>query len=384
MGQKKPVQYTTYKVVEKPVRRKRRGGGFLSFLLKLLVITIIIILILNLPQTKPYVQKAKDKIKEWWDGLPPLVYREYAGSVDYTIIRTVMLNVSGGSITYDLKYQLPQDLSSGYFELQKISSISSSPARTMDGSTMTWTGTASSTSPGVVTITYNFRANGYIWSITPEQSGNLSDIPASLKNTYCVNEWPTQDGKYIIHPSDPTVASIASQLSYNETNVYLLIDNIYNYMLNNYKYYSRSGLPKTATQTLQDKWGDCDDQSALMMSLLRTLGIPCRMCLGLLYNPSTGQWGGHAWIEVYIPLKAGGGVNATIDVVNKEFLFRDAYRLQEFTDTGNGDDLKNAYYQLSYRSISGRPEVQFSDTITTVSAETHGSIKIPVDIPFLP
>ena len=55
------------------------------------------------------------------------------------------------------------------------------------------------------------------------------------------------------------------------------------------------------------------------------------------------SWGGHGWVQAFIPTKDGGD-NVTIDTVNHDFLVWRPNRFADFTDDGNGDHLKDYYY----------------------------------------
>jgi hypothetical protein len=81
------------------------------------------------------------------------------------------------------------------------------------------------------------------------------------------------------------------------------------------------------------------------------------MEMGLLYDQSRRAWGGHAWLRTYIPSSSGGGQEVQIDAVNDEFLFRDAYRLTDYIDDGNGDHLENYYISWRY-TYTGAPPLR--------------------------
>jgi hypothetical protein len=57
---------------------------------------------------------------------------------------------------------------------------------------------------------------------------------------------------------------------------------------------------------LEERVGDCDDYSALMVALLRALAIPCRPTRGFLYD--FGALAPHTWVEVALP-RADGGIH---------------------------------------------------------------------------
>jgi len=68
--------------------------------------------------------------------------------------------------------------------------------------------------------------------------------------------------------------------------------------------YLRNPVHRKPTQILEEKVGDCDDRSVLMVALLRAIGIPCRQATGYLYDFN--RLGLHAWVEVALPTKQDG------------------------------------------------------------------------------
>jgi len=54
-----------------------------------------------------------------------------------------------------------------------------------------------------------------------------------------------------------------------------------------------------ALDTLRTLQGDCNEHSVLYAALARSLGIPCRIAIGVVYSDTLGGFGYHAWPEVY-------------------------------------------------------------------------------------
>jgi transglutaminase-like putative cysteine protease len=67
--------------------------------------------------------------------------------------------------------------------------------------------------------------------------------------------------------------------------------------------YQEGPTSRTPVEVLRDESGDCDDYTALMVALLRTLGIPARRAAGLLYDLNT--LSSHAWVEAALPTRDG-------------------------------------------------------------------------------
>ena len=63
---------------------------------------------------------------------------------------------------------------------------------------------------------------------------------------------------------------------------------------------------KTVLAILDDPVGDCTEYSQLLVTLARANGLPAREVSGFIYyqddpnSPNLGQFGGHAWVEIYI------------------------------------------------------------------------------------
>jgi hypothetical protein len=80
--------------------------------------------------------------------------------------------------------------------------------------------------------------------------------------------------------------------------------------------YSNFEVPRYPNQTAVDGLGDCDDQSILLISMCRSLGIPAYLQVGIVIHPSIvdseTSWEGHlndtkkgvgwhAWAMIYVP-----------------------------------------------------------------------------------
>jgi len=146
--------------------------------------------------------------------------------------------------------------------------------------------------------------------------------------------------------TSPTLVAASQSIVGSETNVYQVLRNIYDWMVDNIEYSTDAsgGEPQSAMETLHTRRGDCDDQSILFCSLARAAGVPAWLQMGALYVSADDRWGGHGWLQAYIPLASGGGENVTIDVVNRDFLVFRPNRFVDFTDDGVGNHLSDYYY----------------------------------------
>jgi hypothetical protein len=163
------------------------------------------------------------------------------------------------------------------------------------------------------TIWYNIVSKPRIInSITETASLSLADIPQNLVDEYTRGEgsWQTNDQQLV---------SLASSLRGSETNVLTIVKNFIEWMKDpqHMKYpKDRHENPYYPNQTYALKEGDCDDQTILLVTLCRIVGIPSYLQIGCIYMPrhfdDASIWNGcvsfverrvgwHGWASVYIP-----------------------------------------------------------------------------------
>ena len=297
-------------------------------------------------------------------------YPEYA---DITFERTFTVGANGGTLlNYTVGSVRPQNISQEGLNLQLVKSFSTNPVVSStvqlgSATGLVWNGgQLTGQERTTITIQYQVRETTRHWTLTPSESGNMSQLPSSLKADYLGDEWK-------ILATDPSITALSKQINGNVTNVYTILKSTYGWVTKNIAYPGSPvpGEPKTSVETLQTRVGDCDDQSNLFLGLIRAAGVPGWLQLGALYNPATNQLEGHAWVQTYLPYTNGGGVNVNIDLVNKNFLVWKPSLVCDYTDNGNAADLRNYYYTfysvydpLSYSSGAGP---SFQDSFTTVS-----------------
>ena len=69
----------------------------------------------------------------------------------------------------------------------------------------------------------------------------------------------------------------------------------------------QSDYPKYPIEMLWEQGGDCEDASALYISLIEALDYDAALMLGLVKPNSEEDWGGHAWPVLYLPDHSGEG-----------------------------------------------------------------------------
>lgn len=109
---------------------------------------------------------------------------------------------------------------------------------------------------------------------------------------------PYQSPSIYIQSDDPEIILKAQEIAGDEKNSWkaaMRICEWVNKSIKNKNYKVGFG---TAKQTLKDLQGDCSEHTVLFIGLARALGIPSRICTGLVYNKDAFYY--HFWPEVYV------------------------------------------------------------------------------------
>ena len=167
---------------------------------------------------------------------------------------------------------------------------------------------------------------------------------------------------------------------YDDADQLRILKNIFDYIENNYKY-QKSSVPKSCPDTIVGKVGDCDDFSILFSSIARAAGIPAWLELGIIpafIDASSGcdlrDWGGHAWVNAVVPLNDGTFTIVNIDLANSYFMWLPPYRISDWVDNGNGDDLDSYYYLFSSKGINS--QATYLENSYVSQCEVQGEIKL--------
>lgn len=137
-------------------------------------------------------------------------------------------------------------------------------------------------------------------------SGSLSDIPDGLQ------DYIGRAGSWLT--DNQTLRDLAYGLKKDKTRVLEVVTALADWIGINIKPNS-SDVPRYPTETYDSRKGDCDDQSNLLITLCRILGIPAYLQVGLLEKStqeketfwsghviySTKYVGYHGWAMVYVP-----------------------------------------------------------------------------------
>ena len=159
------------------------------------------------------------------------------------------------------------------------------------------------------TVVYSISTSGLSNpQIDSSKSGTNADIPVALVANYTATT-------ETFWSNNTDIASLAAQLTEGQTTVLGKLVNLVSWFHTNVKYTSHE-LPLYPNQTLIQKEGDCDDQSILLISMLRSIGIPSYLEIGIVLNSGIDSietiWDGHltisetglgwhGWAMVYTP-----------------------------------------------------------------------------------
>lgn len=127
--------------------------------------------------------------------------------------------------------------------------------------------------------------------------------------------------QYVNFNTSSQTVSKAVELASTADNDLEVIENVYNYIITNFKYdYDKaasvpSGYLPIVDDVLSAKTGICFDYSAVMATMLRTQRIPTRLEVGYVGDLY------HAWISTYV--EGHGWINGIIEFDGKEWKLMD-------------------------------------------------------------
>ncbi|MDG6224375.1 MAG: transglutaminase-like domain-containing protein [Candidatus Thermoplasmatota archaeon] len=407
-----------------PLGNKGKASkGFLRskpFIWTMRVITVLIVLAILFLPFKPLSDAREDVgLNKLRNLMRP--FRDFPEMVNVTFSVRYDVKISSGTADMvRIKTSIPFDILDGRddFKIQDVTDVVLTPSPTsplpdyneQKNNINMWE-LRNQRGDFSFTAQYSALLYTYQWNIDDEDSGTIEDIPQTYKDNYLDDEWIVKDSNgdiidkdgdgrpdlYRYHPSHPTVKNAAVQITKDKNTVYGKVKAIYDWMQEHFNYTTNEqkqrdlqvygSYPKYPIGCMNDWYGDCDDQSLLMASLCRAVGIPAWLEIGYLYDPMQGSWGGHGWFNVIIPLKGSGSVIAPIDPVNHEFLFRDPYRLTDWIDTGRdiiddeGELIFNLDYYYNFFKVrkSSSVDVDVRMTTNSINYEKRGSIRQYVD-----
>jgi transglutaminase-like putative cysteine protease len=149
---------------------------------------------------------------------------------------------------------------------------------------------------GKITMTVTYRiesSDAPVLTLSTSSAGKIADIPSSLVSKYTASTdtfWA----------NDTEIATLARSLTASEPTVLGKVARLVGWFSANVTYFNHE-VPMFPDDTLTLRQGDCDDQSILLISMLRSLGIPSYLEVGVVFNSGiTGDdtvWDGHLFIK---------------------------------------------------------------------------------------
>lgn len=168
-------------------------------------------------------------------------------------------------------------------------------------------------------------------------------ITVSQKISFPLNIKDPELDRYLgpsmyINSDDSRISKLASNISAGETDEYVVVFRLAQWVENNIKYDLNTltaDAVQNATWTLENKEGVCDELTILFISMSRSVGIPARYVSGIAYTnyQDANTFGPHAWAEVYFP--DYGWV--PVDVTYREFGYIDATHVK-FSDSADANE----------------------------------------------
>ncbi|MBT6604731.1 transglutaminase domain-containing protein [Candidatus Bathyarchaeota archaeon] len=145
-------------------------------------------------------------------------------------------------------------------------------------------------------------------SFSMAEAEGFNEIPPDL-----VSEYTGHTESFTV--DDQTISDVAKRAAKGDETVLGTVANLLDYVTQNTTYCNFE-TPRYPLDTLSDSLGDCDDQSILLISMARSLGIPAYLKVGVIIHPnivdSDTSWEGHlendadgigwhGWVMIYIP-----------------------------------------------------------------------------------
>lgn len=373
-GREAPIeQIQTRTPIEKTAPKIITPRNLSGYLPKKTIILLLVVGILLAPQTQSLMNESLD----YWDEMNTPYYN-IPESITINLIRNFTIYLENGkSAEYELILGKPENRPSWPQHdtnlWQEINQINVNPQfEENEVGRMKWSGQLKDDERAYVSVEYELTVNTIRPELTIDDSGTIEDIPEGYE-IYLDDEW-------LIEPSLPEIQDLASEMT-NGTNgnVIHILRNIFDYISSEY-IYRPSSIPKSCPESMESGYGDCDDFAILFSSIARAAGIPTWLELGKIpafidnrENCDLRDWGGHAWVNALVPLSDGTSIVVSIDLANSYFLWMPPYRISDWVDDGNGDNLYSYYYLFSSQ---GTGKATYVENSYVSSCTTSGNIKL--------
>lgn len=163
---------------------------------------------------------------------------------------------------------------------------------------------------------------------------------------------------HYIDKDNPAIVQVAKQLMENQSNVYRIVKNDYQFVVSKIQYNdatfyqlqrnddANSITIQTASQTLKSGKGICSEYAFLLAAILRAQGIPAKFVAGASAWPSVALPDLHAWVNALLPNVGWIPLDPTWGNERRDFIGQDLDHLTLYqTAIGNANaDLWQTIY----------------------------------------
>jgi hypothetical protein len=101
----------------------------------------------------------------------------------------------------------------------------------------------------------------------------------------------------LVQSDDENIRKRALQIAGDEDNALIVAERINRWLFTNIRKQITFSLP-SAVEVLESREGDCNEHTTLFVALARSIGIPSKIAIGLVYYKGLFYY--HAWPEVYV------------------------------------------------------------------------------------
>jgi len=101
----------------------------------------------------------------------------------------------------------------------------------------------------------------------------------------------------LVQSDDHAIQTLATKIAGGERNSLVVAERINQWVFDNIRKKVTFSLP-SAVEVLETREGDCNEHTTLYVALARSVGIPAKITIGLVYHKGSFYY--HAWPEVYV------------------------------------------------------------------------------------
>jgi len=236
---------------------------------------------------------------------------------------------------------------------------SEDPTRTADYTSInmqTWEKRFEEESSGSVNVEYEVVSKRIVFY--GDRDSRIEETPSWARQRYLKGEHVMDSGNNeikLIEMNDE-IRELAESIVKNEGRIYYASELLYNWVVDNIEYKKDTDpYPKGAVNTLIDRVGDCDDMSALFISLARSLGIACYPVDGYVIKREGALPYAHTWASVIVPSEEGIFDALPVDPAFREFGVKSAQKIVIGFDPGSEDYLQKVYraFRFTFENSDG-------------------------------